>query len=144
MNLKDIMAISAMPGLYEMVTNRGDGLVVKSLATEKVQFVPNRTHTFSPLENITVYTKTDSKELKEIFAEMKKQEKENPVCEFKNDEELKAFFKSIVPDYDEEKVYTSHMKKIISWFGELDKHERLTPEETKEEKVETDSETKSE
>lgn len=144
MNLKDIMSISAMPGLYEMITNRGDGLVVKSLASEKVQFVPNRTHTFSPLENITVYTKTDSKELKEIFAEMKKQEKENPVREFKNDDELKAFFKSIVPEYDEEKVYTSHMKKMISWFGELNKYDRLTPDEVKEEKVETGSEAKAE
>jgi hypothetical protein len=136
MEFKKIMAISGMSGLFEMQNNRGDGLIVRSIETDKVQFVPGRTHNFSPLENITVYTTTDAKELKDILIEMKKQEKENPASrEFKNDAEVKDYFKSVVPDYDTEKVYVSDMKKIIRWFVELDKHNLLPAEEAKTEEA---------
>jgi hypothetical protein len=139
MKLKDILSISGMPGLYEVINNRPDGMIVKALTDGKVQFVSGRLHNFSPLDNITVYTQTDTVELKSVFEIMKSKLAEHPVPGVADDGELKKYFETVMPDYDREKVHLSHMKKIVNWFHELEKH-RLLDEQVSEPAADTSQE----
>jgi hypothetical protein len=122
MDLKDIMAISGLPGLYKVVANRTDGIIVEGLHDKAKKFVSSRQHMFTPLENITIYTTEDSVELKNVFSNMKKEESSNAVPDVKksDDASLRKYMKSVLANYDEEKVYTSDIKKLIKWYQLLD------------------------
>ncbi|MFN8309606.1 MAG: DUF5606 domain-containing protein [Chitinophagales bacterium] len=119
MTLSEVVSITGLPGLYKAGAKRNDGLIVTSLVDGQTKFVSGRQHLFSTLDNITVYTTGDNRELKEIFAAMKKMEKKDAPTNLKTDEELKAYFGKVVPDYDKEKVYVSHIKKMVSWYNIL-------------------------
>ena len=146
MELKDIVSISGMSGLFEVVTKRTDGMIVKGFDDGKPQFISSRVHIFTPLDAITIYTgEKDTTELYKVLLEMKKQEKENPVADANADGSvLKNYFQKVLPDYNEEKVYVSDIKKVIKWYQLLDKHKLVnektllpkTKEETKIEKTE--------
>ncbi len=128
MDLKDIMAISGLPGLYKVVANRTDGIIVEGLHDKAKKFVSSRQHMFTPLENITIYTTDDSVELKEVFSNMKKDEKSNTVPDVKKSDEatLRKYMKSVLANYDEEKVYASDIKKLIKWYSLLDEHKLIS------------------
>ena len=119
MTLAEVVSITGMPGLYKIVNKRSDGLIVTSLVDDKTQFVSGRTHLFSTLDNITMYTQEDNKELRLILIEIKKMEKEVKPESIKSDSEVKAFFEKVLPDYDREKVYISDMKKLVKWYNIL-------------------------
>jgi hypothetical protein len=151
MKLSDIVSVTGMPGLYKTSGKRTDGLIVTSLTDGSTKFVSGRIHLFSTLDNITIYTQEGSKELKQVLADMKKQEAEHSPAALKTDEEIKAYFEAVIPDYDKEKVYMSHMKKLIGWYNIL--HEKglideLTTDgaapETGDDKAEADTEEKTE
>ena len=72
MDLKEIMSVSGMPGLYKVIANRTDGLIVEGLHDKAKKFVSSRQHMFTPLENITLYTTEDSIELRLVLSDMKK------------------------------------------------------------------------
>lgn len=130
MDLSEIVSISGKGGLFKVVVQRPDGLVVKPLGEEKTQFVSSRMHVFTPLDGVTVYTDGDGRELKDIFLEMKKQEKDNPPVSPKEDEgKLRVYFESIVPDYDKEKVYASDIKKVLKWYDSLDANDLVKEDE---------------
>ena len=138
MKLSEIVSVTGLPGLYKASGKRTDGLIVTSLTDGSTKFVSGRVHLFSTLDNITIYTQEGSKELKEVLADMKKAEKKNSPAALKNDEALKAYFEAVVPDYDKEKVYVSHMKKLVGWFNILNGKgliEELVADETAEEKA---------
>jgi hypothetical protein len=117
MNLKEIVSISGLSGLHKIVSQRGDGLIVHSFDDNKSRFVPNRTHIFTPLEGITLYTQTDNIELTKVLAEMKKQKDTNPPVDAKaSSDQHKEYMRSIVADFDDEKVYVSDIKKLIKWY----------------------------
>jgi hypothetical protein len=122
MDLKDIVAVTGLSGLYKSAAKRNDGMIITSLETGKTTFASARIHMFTPLNTITVYlVNNNSIELTKVLAEMKKQERENPAPEVKSDNlTLKTYFKKILPDYDEERVYTSDIVKIIKWYKILD------------------------
>lgn len=131
MNLKEVLSISGMSGLYKMVGNRDNGLIVVALGDDKRKFVPSRQHMFTPLENITIYTDDEPVELTTVLLEMKKQLAATPLANPNgNGAELRTYFTKIVPNHDTEKVYTSDIKKVIKWFELLDKEGLLV--ETKE------------
>lgn len=67
MNLANVIAISGMPGLFELVTTRNNGLVASDLETGKSNFYSIRKHQFTPLETVAIYTYDDTEELKDIF-----------------------------------------------------------------------------
>jgi len=141
MELKDIVSISGMGGLFEVVTKRTDGMIVRGLDEQKSQFISSRVHIFTPLDAITIYTgEKDTTELYKILLEMKKQEKGNPVADGNADGSvLKKYFEKVLPDYNEEKVYVSDIKKVIKWYQQLDKHKlvndaTLLPKEKEEAK----------
>ncbi len=143
MKFKDIVAISGMSGLYEMMKQRPDGMVVRSLQEEKSRFVSNRIHTFSPLETIAIYTdNNDSVELKKVMQTIlaKKEEIKIPSAKAKSPD-LKAFFKQILENYDEERVYVSDIKKVIKWFNLLKEYDLIADDEEEEEEAATEEQT---
>ncbi|MCD8529257.1 MAG: DUF5606 domain-containing protein [Chitinophagales bacterium] len=104
MELKEILAISKLPGLYKMVATRSNGLIVSPLGEDSRKFVSSRQHMFTPLENITIYTQTDSIELLKIFETIKKDNGKTALPDNKaKDADFRAYFTTIVPDHDQRK-----------------------------------------
>src|SRR5690554_1458520 len=139
MNLKEIVAVSGLGGLYKVQANRPDGLIVQGFDEEKSKFLSSRKHVFTPLEGITVYTQTDNEELVTIFLKMKEIEKDTPLPDSKkaSSADLKKYFETVLPDYDEDRVYVSDIKKLIKWYLILDKEGLVVKtEEAKEEETE--------
>ena len=119
MKLSEIVSVTGLPGLYKASGKRTDGLIVTSLVDGSTKFVSGRVHLFSTLDNITIYTEEGSIELKAALARMKESESKNPANVLKTDDQLKAYFAAVLPEYDKEKVYASHMKKLVSWYNIL-------------------------
>lgn len=119
MDLSEIAAITGMPGLFRITGRRNDGLIVTSLVDGKTQFVAGRTHLFTTLDNITLYTTGEPVALKEVLASIKEKEAKNALPDGKDDAKTKAWLETVLPDYDKEKVYVSDMKKLAKWYGIL-------------------------
>jgi hypothetical protein len=133
MTLAEIVSVTGMPGLYKASGKRSDGLIATSLVDGTTKFLSGRVHLFSTLDNITIYTQEGTKELRQVLADMKAKEETHPAKALKTDEEIKAYFEAVIPDYDKEKFYASHMKKLIGWYNILDKKKliaELTAEPT--------------
>lgn len=118
MNLKDILAVSGLPGLYKLVNNRNNGLVVQDLDGGKSIFCSLRKHQFTPMETVAIYTYEDSVEMSKIFENIRAIG--DIVSTNASGAEISKYFRSIVPDYDEERVYVSDMKKVLKWYTILD------------------------
>ena len=120
MNYNKIVAVSGMSGLYELVSSKADGGIVRSLEDNSSKFVSNRVHNFSHLESIEIYTATDNVNLVDVFLAMKESKEALP--DGKADAKaIKAYFEKVYPDMDFERVYGSDMKKMIKWLQILDK-----------------------
>jgi hypothetical protein len=118
MDYSKIISVTGLGGLYELVTSKADGAVVRSLEDKSTKFVSSRVHNFSHLESIEVYTVKDNTVLAELFKEMKNSKE--PIPDAKADgKALKSYFEKVYPDLDFERVYASDMKKIVSWYGIL-------------------------
>ena len=126
MKLENVLAVSAMPGLYKLVTTRKNGLVVEDFDSGKRVFISLRKHQFTPLQSVAIYTYSDVEEIQEIFNKMRDQKAVNPVPDpLETSEVLHAYFREILPDYNEDRVYVSDIKKIIKWFAFLDERNLL-------------------
>ncbi len=135
MEYSKLVAVTGLPGLFELISSRGDGAVVRSLDDNKTQFISSRVHNFSHLESIEVYTQRDNVNLVDVFNAMEKDGGSLP--DAKNNDAVKKYFDKVYPEMDFERVYGSDMKKMIKWFESLKKHNieiKLTelPEETEE------------
>jgi len=121
MDYNRIISITGMPGLYELLSSRADGAVVKSLEDGSTKFASSRQHQFSNLETIEIYTTRENKTLSHVFITMKESEEKVP----ENNSDAKAiknYFEKVVPDMDFERVFNSDMKKIVKWFHILEKN----------------------
>lgn len=130
MEFKDITAISGMGGLFAMVHARPDGMVVKHLDSNRTQFVSNRIHTFSPLDKIGIFSGGDTVDLLEVMLLMLKDETEDngKIPDAKgSSKEQKDYFRRILPEYEEERVYVSDIKKAIKWYKILKEHDLIHP-----------------
>lgn len=134
MELKEILAISKLPGLYQIVTSRDNGLIVTPLGEEKRKFIASRQHMFTPLENITVYTNVGSMELAEIFKAMKSSKTSAPDVKAA-DKEIREYFTEIAPDHDQQRVYISDIRKMMKWFIALDAQGMFKEKEKTEKKA---------
>ena len=121
MDYNKIVSVSGLPGLFEMLSSKADGAVLKSLDDNTSKFVSSRQHNFSHLESIEVYTTKDNTNLAEVFEAMKKSEEKVP-DEKATSKDLKEYFEKVFPGLDHERVYTSDMKKMVKWFGILTKN----------------------
>jgi len=149
MDLSKIMAITGKSGLFQLAGQRNNGVIVKSLKDDKKQFISARSHIFSLLDNISIYTLDDSTPLHDIFQTIFKQEEAGSLTLPSNkasSNELKDFLRSVLPDYDEERVYVSDIKKLIKWYGELKANNLvdLEPKPENEDNKDTEAEVKEE
>ena len=133
MEFKEIIALSGMPGLFQLVSTKSDGIIVKSLEDDKSQFVSSRLHGVSSLDTISVFLKNEeTTELKKVLQQMQQKESEIPMPEANSDEKkLKEYFSKILPDYDEDKVHLSDMKKMVRWYHLLKRHSLIPADEEK-------------
>jgi hypothetical protein len=121
MNLKNIIAVSGLPNLTMLVSTKNNGLLLKDFKTEKINFYSVRSHQFTPLETVGIYTMTDTVDLKEVFKSIKDKMESHPIVSPKsNPQELSQYFAHILPDFDRDRVYPSDIKKVIKWYKELD------------------------
>lgn len=133
MKLKNILAISGLPGLYELASNRSNGLLVIPIEGGKSKFCSSRKHQFTPLETVAIYTHADTTELKEIFATMMDKAATLPLPSPKdNADVLNAYFAEILPDYDRDRVYSNDIKKVIKWYNSLNERGYLTASDEEE------------
>jgi hypothetical protein len=118
MKLENIVAVSGLPGLYTMVANRNNGLIVEDMANGKRRFASARRHQFTPLESIAIYTDDgDSTELKNVFRNMLDQFEDNPPVDPNSSaEDLHEYFTDVLPNFDKDRVNTGDIKKVIKWF----------------------------
>ena len=133
MDYNKIVSVSGLPGLFELLSSKSDGAVVRSIEDNSTRFVSSRQHNFSHLESIEVFTKKNNTSLAEIFDEMKKNKE--PLPDAKSDNKaLKSYFEKVYPDLDFERVYASDMKKMIKWYDIIAKNKIEIKIRTEEEK----------
>lgn len=133
MSLEKILSITGKPGLYELQSQTKSGFIATSLLDGKRISVGIR-HNVSMLSEIAIYTYTEEIPLKDIFNTI--QEKENgqtSVTHKASEKELKKYFSEILPNYDEERVYGSDIKKVIKWYNMLENKNLLNTTNTSEE-----------
>ena len=131
MNVEKILAISGKPGLYELKLQTRSGFVAESLLDGKKITVGMRSNV-SLLSEISMYTYSEEKPLADIMRAIAVKENEGQAISHKEDNaQLIAYFASVVPDYDQERVYASDIKKVINWYNILQAKGLVSKEEPK-------------
>jgi hypothetical protein len=135
MNLEGIIAITGKAGLFKVISQGNNAVIVESLTDKKRMPITAR-YQANTLEEIGIYTLEDTTPLSEIFDTISKKENAKLSIGHKvSKEELIKYFEEILPNYDEERVYISDIKKVIQWYNalqtagliELPKEEKKTP-----------------
>jgi hypothetical protein len=115
-----LVAVSGLPGLFELINSKTDGAIVRSLEDKSTRFISSRIHGFSHLESIEIYTVGDNANLVELFNAMEKAGGKLP--DEKDPDAIKKYFHKVYPEMDFERVYASDMKKMLKWFDVLKKN----------------------
>lgn len=141
MKLDDILSIGGKPGLFQLVKATRQGVLVESLLDKKRMPVSQRADV-SALSDIAIYTYEEELPLSEVYQRLYDKLEGAKAIDAKkaSNDELKAFMADFLPDYDQERVYTSHLKKLFSWYNLLHDCNLLDrPEEGAEENQEEES-----
>lgn len=120
MEYSKLVAVTGMPGLYELINTKNDGAIVRSLEDQSTKFASSRIHNFSHLESIEIYTTGENVNMVEIFHAMEKGGGSLP--DGKDNAVLRKYFEKVYPDLDFERVYASDLKKMVKWFDILKKN----------------------
>ena len=131
MQYREIVAVTGLSGLYQLLTTKSDGAVVRSVADKTTKFISARKHNVTPLDSIEVYTTGENVRLDTVFVKMLEKEAEIPLADVKtaDNKAIKAYFKGIFPEFDDERVYVSDMKKMLKWYEILKSNDLLHFEE---------------
>lgn len=121
MEYSKIVAVSGLPGLFELVSSKTDGAIVRSLEDKSTKFVSSRIHQFSHLETIEIYTVRENVNLVDILQAMNASAEKLP--DEKDAVALKKYFEKVYGDIDFDRVYSSDLKKMVKWFAILDKNQ---------------------
>ena len=126
MSLDKILSISGKPGLFQIVTQTRNGFIAESLIDKKKVAV-NIHNNISVLSEIAVYTLSEELPLREVFLKIKDKEngQETSISHKDSKDALEEYFFNVLPDYDEDRVYASDIKKIVQWYNLLQKHDLL-------------------
>jgi hypothetical protein len=120
MTIADIATVTGKGGLYKVVAPTKSGVILESLDEARTKMVATTSHRLSLLNEISIYTTTKEGNipLEDVLKKIQKDFGDDPGVDANSDsDELKAFLKSILPEYDEERVYTSDIKKLVKWYG---------------------------
>jgi Domain of unknown function (DUF5606) len=131
MEYREIVAVTGLGGLFQLLTTKGDGAIVRSVADKTTKFISARQHHVTPLDSIEVYTIGDNVRLHDVFMKMMEHEAKIALVDGKTADNttIKGYFKSIFPDFDEDRVYISDMKKMLKWYELLKANDLLKAEE---------------
>jgi len=126
MILDKILAIGGKPGLYKLVTQTRGGFVAESLIDKKRISISVQQNV-SVLSEIAIYTLTEEVPLKDVLETIKTKENGGQASVKPKDskDKLEEYFFDVLPDYDEDRVYASDIKKVIQWYNLLQKHDLL-------------------
>lgn len=118
--LKTILSVSGKPGLYQLISSAKNMVIVESLVDKKKMPIHARDKVVS-LGDISIYTETDDAPLKDILISIKQKEngEKASISTSAKPEELKKYFKEVLPDFDRDRVYPTDIKKIINWYNIL-------------------------
>lgn len=123
--LKDILSISGKGGLFRFIAQARNGIVVESLKDKKRHVAP-ATARINSLEDIAIFTDGEEVPLADIFMLIHEKSEGGDTISYKSSpDELKSYFKEVIPNYDEERVYISDIKKVFQWYSELHSHDML-------------------
>ena len=123
MSLEKIVAVSGKPGLFKIISQSKGGIIVESLVDKK-KLPINAMHNVSVLNDIAIYTYEEEVPLRNVLKSIaEKHENKEAISHKESNENLTSFFCEVLPDYDEERVYTSNIKKVIQWYNLLAKAE---------------------
>ena len=137
MELKDFISVAGKSGLHTIVGKSKNNVIVESLKDKK-RFPIFNTNKISGLSDISIYTYDEEILLSELFDRIqKKYKKEAAISHLESAEELKKVFEELVPNFDQEQVYNSDIKKVFQWYNILHDTDNLIKEESKEEKKES-------
>lgn len=133
MEYRQVVAITGMPGLYQLVSAQNNGAIVKNLESKDVRFVSARKHQLTPIDSIEIYTFSDNIRLEEVFVKIRDGFDDKALdANQKNDKNhFATLFSEVLPDYDRDRVYASDIKKVFRWY-ELLKNNDLLHFETEE------------
>jgi len=118
MEFEKILSVNGLGGLHLLKSYNNNGVFIEEIGSGKVRFITNISKRIVSLENISIYTYDDAVELVEVFRKVQAQEEGMPSPKDDNDD-LKDFFRSVLAEYDEERVYVSDIKKVIKWYNLL-------------------------
>lgn len=140
MSLEKVLSIAGKPGLYKLKTQTRNGFLAESLLDKKTINVSGR-HNVSLLSEIAIYTLTEEIPLREVFRKISEKENGGEAIDHKSSKDaLEEYFFEILPDYDEDRVYASDIKKVIQWYNILLKNGMTDFSEPKEEEKEEEKE----
>ena len=120
MEYSKLVAVTGLPGLFELITSKTDGAIIRSLEDKTTRFVSTRVHQFSHLESIEVYTSRENVNLVDVFTAMDAAGTTLP--DDKDAAAVRSYFEKTYPEMDFERVYNSDMKKMVKWFAVLKKN----------------------
>ncbi|GGH02056.1 hypothetical protein GCM10011416_21030 [Polaribacter pacificus] len=119
MEFNKIIAVTGKPGLYEVLSQSKTGIIVQSL-TDGKRFPILSTHNVSLLENIAIFTYEDEVLLLDVFKSIaEKEEGKAAISPKESNAKLVAYFSEILPNFDQERVYPSNIKKVLQWYNAL-------------------------
>ncbi|MBF8149463.1 DUF5606 domain-containing protein [Winogradskyella sp. F6397] len=141
MSLDTILSISGKPGLYQIVTQTRTGAVVESLIDKKRITVGAHSN-ISILSEIAIYTLTEEVPLRDVLKKVKEKEggQQTSISHKDGKDVLEEFFFEVLPDYDEDRVYPSDIKKVVQWYNLLQKNNLLESLEESKDAKETSEE----
>jgi len=136
MKFEELVSVSGLSGLYQLVGSKSDGAIVKNFEDDKTTFISARKHEVTPLDSIEVYTQTDNVPLRDVFLSFKKNESsvEKIGVHKESKEMIIKVFSTLFPEYDQDRVYLGDMKKMLKWYDIL---KELKLVETLEKEIET-------
>jgi hypothetical protein len=119
MDYKDLASVSGKGGLFQIIKPTKSGVILESLDKKKSKLVAGANHRVSILDEISIYTtdQDESVQLTKILHKMHEEfEGDLGLDGSSSNEELRSFFNHVLPTHDEERVYPSDIKKVISWY----------------------------
>jgi hypothetical protein len=142
MRYNELCAISGLSGIFQLLSTKSDGAIVKNLDDGVSKFVPARLHNVTPLDSIEVFTETDNVRLWEVFMSFKKNEAIAGSFDISkaDSKAIKTYFGKMFPEFDKDRVYVSDMKKMVKWFTILKKMDLLKEETAEENTTATNTE----
>lgn len=126
MEFKEIATVPGKSGLFKILKPSRSGVILESLDEKKNKLVVGGNHRVSVLSEISIYTLTEegATPLQEILRKIEKEfQGDTGLSNDADNDEYKAFLKHVLPEYDEGRVYTSDIKKLISWYNIIRQNE---------------------